>query len=393
MKVGARRLLYLGDVPVEPSYHGSALLYRLLQTVPPEALVIVEGNLYPTATAHRLPGVTHLRLRVGTRRLMNSRLHTPYTRWLVTRAPSRARAVLSMLGQFAPEAVVTVAHGFSWITAARLARLRGIPLHLIVHDDCPRVVPIGLQPVVDGHFRVAYQQAASRLCVSPSMAEEYRRRYGVDGTVLLPSRSADAPVFDGPAPRVSQPQGPPVFAFAGTINTPGYARLLRQLADQLRPYQGRLLIFGPLTRDQADASGLAHDAIELCGLLESGALIARLRASVDVLFVPMSFAAADESNMRMSFPSKLTDYTAVGVPLLLCGPPYCSAVRWANENHGVAEVVMSDQPQALAEGVDRLVGDRAHRLALARQAQLIGARDFAAAAAAATFHHALNQVQ
>ena len=39
------RLLYIGDVPVEASYHGSALLYRLLQTYPPDRLRIIEAGL------------------------------------------------------------------------------------------------------------------------------------------------------------------------------------------------------------------------------------------------------------------------------------------------------------------------------------------------------------
>ena len=39
------RLLYLGDVPVEASYHGSALLYRLLQAYPAERLTIIEAGI------------------------------------------------------------------------------------------------------------------------------------------------------------------------------------------------------------------------------------------------------------------------------------------------------------------------------------------------------------
>jgi hypothetical protein len=37
------RLSYLGEVPVECSYHGSALLWRLFESYPPEDLLIVEG--------------------------------------------------------------------------------------------------------------------------------------------------------------------------------------------------------------------------------------------------------------------------------------------------------------------------------------------------------------
>src|SRR4051812_48302616 len=36
------RLLYVGDVPVEASYHGSALLHRLLSDYPHEKLTVIE---------------------------------------------------------------------------------------------------------------------------------------------------------------------------------------------------------------------------------------------------------------------------------------------------------------------------------------------------------------
>ena len=46
--------------------------------------------------------------------------------------------------------------------------------------------------------------------------------------------------------------------------------------------------------------------------------------------------------MKISFPSKLTDYTATGLPLLIHAPAYSSAVRWARAEHDVAEIV--DEP-------------------------------------------------
>ena len=381
------RLLYLGEVPVEASYHGSALIYRLLQRYPADRLAIVETNLYRPGTDRRLTGVRHLTLTIGRRRLLHSRLHSWYSRWLLVRAGRRVAAVSALLEPFSPQAVLTVAHGYAWVTAARYAERAGLPLHLIVHDDWPRVAPA--RHVVERYFARIYRQAASRLCVSPSMAEEYERRYGPKGTVLLPARAPDARVFDGVAARLRGAAGGPVFAFAGTINSPGYVRLLQQLAEQLARHDGTLLIFGPLTQAQAADAGLTAANITVKGLLPSSGLLERLRADADVLFVPMSFADVDRSNMRMSFPSKLTDYTAVGLPLLICGPIDCSAVRWAHENSGVAEVVTSEDAEAMRGAIDRLCGDRDHRLALARAAQRVGDRDFSADRAEAIFHAAL----
>jgi glycosyltransferase involved in cell wall biosynthesis len=381
------RLVYLGDVPVEASYHGSALIYRLLQRYPAERLAIVETNLFTPGTDRRLPGVRHFTLPIGRRRLLHSRLHVWYSRWLLARAGRRAARVRVLIDTFSPQAVLTVGHGYTWLTAARYAERAGLPLHVIVHDDWPRVAPA--RRMVERHFTRVYRQAASRLCVSPFMAEEYERRYGPAATVLLPARAPDAPAFDGVATRLHGASGRPVFAFAGTLNSPGYVRLLQQLAGDLARHDGTLLIFGPLTEAQAAAAGLTAANIVIKGLLPSSGLLERLRADADVLFVPMSFADVDRPNMRMSFPSKLTDYTAVGLPLLICGPVDCSAVRWAQANEGVAEIVTSEAAAAMRAAVDRLCGDREYRLRLARTAQQVGDRDFSADRAEAIFHAAL----
>ena len=381
------QLLYLADVPVEASYHGSALIYRLLQRYPPDRLLIVEGNLFRPGTDRRLPGVRHETLHIGWRRLFNSRFHDAYSRWLLSRARSRASRVRARLGGFSPQAVLTVAHGFSWVTAASYAEATGLPLLVIVHDDWPRLATA--PDLVDREFARVYRQAAGRFCVSPYMAEEFERRYSAPASVLLPARAPNAKRFEGYAERLHRDNQGTVFAFAGTLNSPGMARLLQQVAARLATQGATLSIFGPLTAAQAADLGLSAPNIRLEGLLPSAALLDRLRADADVLFVPMSFDPADRSNMRMSFPSKLTDYTTVGLPLLICGPEDCSAVRWARANPGVAEVVASDDAAALGAAVDALCRDRDRRIALATMAQRIGDRDFSAEKAEAILHDAL----
>jgi hypothetical protein len=113
----------------------------------------------------------------------------------------------------------------------------------------------------------------------------------------------------------------------------------------------------------------------------------RLREEADALFVPMSFDVLDRSNMEMAFPSKLADCTAVGVPLLIYGPSYCSAVRWANDNPGVAEVV--EEPKGLGDRVRRLANDPELRQTLGTRALQIGERYFAYDAVREVFDRAL----
>jgi hypothetical protein len=55
------RLSYLGEVPLECSYHGSALLWRWLENYPTKDLLIVEG-IHRSSVERRLPGVRYIHL-------------------------------------------------------------------------------------------------------------------------------------------------------------------------------------------------------------------------------------------------------------------------------------------------------------------------------------------
>ena len=84
------RLLYIGDVPVESTVAGSALLYRLLQEYPVDRLCIVEGNIAKSQLQNRLPDVDYQTLSVGYERLLRSRFVFLYTSYLFLTAKWRS---------------------------------------------------------------------------------------------------------------------------------------------------------------------------------------------------------------------------------------------------------------------------------------------------------------
>lgn len=349
------RLLYVGDVPVESSYHGSALLYRLLQSYPPDRLQVIE-NLWQSQPQRRLPGVCYRLTPSRLRRLLHTRLHPWVSSLFSLTAAWRWRRLARLAGDFRPQAVLTVAHGYSWLTAAALAGHWRLPLHLVIHDDWPRGcldLPV-VKGWIDRQFQRCYQQAASRLCVSPFMVEDYQRRYGVQGTVLYPCRAEGGTVFPQPPQRLRQEKAACTVVFAGTVCSASYRMALRLLADSLTSIGGRLVIYGPLQHETSADIHQGRPNVEIRGLVDSQQLVQRCRAEADVLFVPMSFEPRERSWMEIAFPSKLTDYTAIGLPLLVYGPPYCSAVRWARENPGVAEVVTEESAAALSAALENL---------------------------------------
>jgi glycosyltransferase involved in cell wall biosynthesis len=373
------RIVYVGDVPVEASYHGSALLHRLLSDYPSDKLTIIE-TATQSQPQRRLPNINYISRPVSKQRWLNTRFHPYVAAWFTYRAQKMS------LNGFDCEGVLTVAHGFGWLTAAEIANKRGVPLHLIIHDDWPRVaaVPPRFRNWLDDRFANVYRQAQSRLCVSPAMSRFYEERYGAPAAVIYPSRAADCADFSEPPARLADRDKQFTLVFAGTINSRGYVQALTALQKALEPVDGRLLIYGPLTGD----AGLSHRNTQICGLLSPTELLMRLREEADALFVPMSFDANDRANMEMAFPSKLADYTATGVPLLIYGPSYCSAVAWAHENPRVAEVV-ENEPD-LANAIARLANNPDHRLSLGQRALDTGRRYFSHARVQQRFHQSLS---
>jgi len=387
------RLVYIGDVPVEASYHGSALLHRLLSGYSAAHLTIVE-TATQSIPARRLPDVEYLSWPIARQRLLNTRFHPHAVAWFSRVAARTGARIKALVDGFEAESVLTVAHGFGWLAAADFAAKQTLPLHLLVHDDWLRVAQVkpGFRYWLEERFARVCRQAQSVLCVSPSMCAAYAARYGVTPEVIYPMRAIDCAEFAEPPARVAGKRfdEPFTIAFAGSINSSGYVQALLALQEALAAIDGRLLIFGPLTADEARGCGLNELHTDVRGLLSAAELMARLREEADALFVPMSFSPEDRPNMELAFPSKLADYTAAGLPLLIYGPPYCSAVAWARENNSVAEVVDTDERTDLAHALARLATNPVRRLALAKKALEVGRQYFAHAAVQQVFDRAIT---
>lgn len=371
------RLLYLGDVPVECSYHGSALLYRLLQDYPPERLLVLEPWPALSKPSRRLPAVRYGQTSTWLARLLPSRYGKWYAPLYLALAGLDLAGARRRMAHFQVEAILTVHHGYAWLPAAHLARKLGIPLHLILHDPFNEMAcfPESLRTLLHHAFGKAYRQAAARFCVSPYMEQEYRQRHGVGAQVLYPGRAKDALFYDLPPERLKDQPKQPTIAYAGNIED-AYWAALQCVAETLLPLGGRLIIYSPRTREQATRNGLTAPNVEMRGLVTSEELMARLRAEADLLFVTQSFAPLDKTNAQLSFPSKLTDYTALALPLLIYGPDYCSAVRWARANPGVAEVVETQKPEMLVQVLVRIFNSAEVRLCLGKTAASVGRNYF-----------------
>lgn len=358
------RLLVVTDVPVTDTVAGSLQLYRLLGGYPPDRLCICEGTINKgVQMGLRLPGVRYVTMRSGSARWRRSRLVRLQAVWLTLTMPYRASRIADAIGDFEPEAVLTIAQEFAHFAAATFARERGLPFHMILHDDWLTYsrLPKWFAPIARRQFREVYVAASERWCISPSMEEHYRKQWGAPGQVLLPV--CDENVGSGLAPvRHSDGIGM-TFAYSGSVPTGGRAKLLLQFAEAIRADGHRLALMVPgglaAVRGQAAKVG-CHDNpgnINDIGYVSPKGVAGLLRECADALLVAETFDPAHHAGVAYNFPCKVADYAAVGLPIIIWAPPYSSAARWARENPHATVSVTSEDLAAATHAARRLAVD------------------------------------
>ena len=165
---------------------------------------------------------------------------------------------------------------------------------------------------------------------------------------------------------------------------------LRDLGGALAAANARVVVFGMFDESRQRELRAISTAFEFRGFVPYQDMMAGLRADADVLFLPMTFAATERDNMSVSFPSKLVDYTALGLPILVHAPRYSSAARWAKGHEMVAEVVETPGPGDLATALRRLKNDGMRRCRLSERALEVGDTCFKTGSGRALFHAALS---
>jgi glycosyltransferase involved in cell wall biosynthesis len=295
-----------------------------------------------------------------------------------------------LLGDFTPQAVLTVGHGPGCLVAARYAMRKSLPLHLLAHDDVKRFLLGGAaaRRSAEARFAETYRYASSRLCVSPSLEQVYRDRYGVAGTILYPSRGYDTPVFDTPSSGPA-PAQPLVVGFAGNVFSKGQLRLLVKASEVLARMGGKFLMFGPHDKSHLEGAGMNPTSTVFRGTLSSPELIRALRAEAHALLLPWTFEPDEAAELVASFPSKLTDYTATGLPILAWGPPDNPVDRWLKNLPETMVGITTESGEALLHELVRLLDHPERRLELGRQALLAGQQFFSPDVAARKFEAAL----
>lgn len=387
------RLLYWADLPVEPSQAGAIQMHRLLEEYPADKLLICAPRKLGTGTSAfgkridlpREPLEFLFRSRFAFHWMTILTLGKMLRRFSVRGRPPRF--IFRAVNKFRPEAVVTVGVAGAWMGADALARRLKVPLHVIVHDD-HHYASFWVSPLRgwgERLFGKTYRRATSRFCISLRMEREFRLRFGVSGQVLLPFRGCNSTWFDAPRFEYASRCATKVKVFyAGSLYGSAFQQLER-IAEAISS-NGHHLVAYTLSDPPADFHPKYLDLRS--PISSSEELVIRLHEDADILLLLSNFD--DRDALRTLFPSKMTDYTAAAVAILVIAPEDSAIAEYHSRCPHVGELITVNSTADIADKITSLAANPNRRQQLAEGAVRASREDFSYQKAFAQFCNSLS---
>ena len=391
--MSVRILVFSSEIP-QTSVAGGLLLYRLLTGHRSDRMAVVGWDPRPESQlldcAYHAPKTPWRRFEYSRFNRLHRTLRTVHMVPLIPVAE-----VDRLLAGFRAEVVVSVMQFGTWYDSAmRYAKAKRLPLVTVVHDPNEAFEQVygwarGLRDRADGRF---YRFAGRRLCVSPEMEALCFRKFGVRGEVLYPNRDprlAPRPLEESGSLRTP---GRLTLGYAGTLGY-GYGEQLVRLLPVLRSTGSRLVIFG---KPEGSARHVLEreKCIELRGFVrDPDEAWTAIKRDCDAVLLPYLNPpdALHRQLYSCHFPSKLPEYLALGMPVIVVGPPDATGVRWGVE-HPEAVLTQTDPShEAMERPLRQLKTDPSLRLRLAKNSVAAGSRDFDPMRIRAQFFKALDE--
>lgn len=348
---------------------GSMQLYRALQGYPGDHLLVL-GNA-PESRAQLLSA------RYETLHLITYRLTcTRFRDWAaglnalnLIPEPNLARSV-ALARSFRPDVVVTVMDKLSFYKHAwALARRLQVPFLTITMDD-PQIFERAAPPFERAFIRLLrriYADASLSLGVSHEMADYLQTSFGRPTEVFHFGPPDGLTPADPAACAQLKCPGRLTLGYAGSMSL-GYGAGIRALLPLLEETDTRLVVY---TKDR---DTVVHPRIENRGFLPVDTLWAGVQRECDAVVLPYSHGQDIARVYRTHFPTKLSEYSWLGLPILITGPTYATGWRWA-ARHPEAALRASDAVE-LRTTLATLKNDGALRIRLATQAVRLAREQF-----------------
>src|SRR5436309_3242778 len=278
------------------------------------------------------------------------------------------KMIHDQIHSFRPHVLVTVAHGWWHIQARRIARQFKLPLVCFFQDwwpDFPEI-PAAFRARVEHEFRKTCAESDVAICVSDDM----RRELGEPKNALVLHDAPSLPQRRKPTRDAELP-----FRVAYFGNLFEYGPLIESALHTLNDSDRvRLEVFGPNPLWTSGAMDEFRSRGVYRGFIAPNELAESLQ-NFQAALVVMSFASSHRRRMTTSFPSKMIDAMQLGLPVVIWGPEYCSAVKWARRGEQ-ALCVTDANPSAIRRALEELAASPAEQQRLTKSSREAAAIDF-----------------
>jgi hypothetical protein len=350
----APRLFYVSDVFPAPLSGGAVIIYRHLHRLVQEGWRVTVAA--PAPAFQPLPDDHGFELRALPKKIWwpPARPAWPRTQWLRARLWANAIRRDSTWAEPSPEVVLTVLWGHASFTAAQLAKAWRAPLAVIVHDLFRETaLPPHLANDGDKLMRAVLCGAARVWPVSDEMFDQIRLLCppGVLRTLAPVAAQNIAPAGGWPA----RFRAAPVIAHAGALHA-HHVDYLAAVARAVAKYGGSLLVLASADNpalEQLRATGAPFRHQPFFATSAEALRFLAAEASALTIMYPL-----DPKFYRFpptGFPSRLIEFSHLGLPILIAAPPNNPVNRWARFH---AWPLVLDRGDWTA--LDPLVGDLAN---------------------------------
>lgn len=368
--------LCLGDFEAPPGARQILQLARALDGAGHECLVLVEGD---PATV-RLAGGDTSGIEVGAYRFTGPLLtretvarvtafapdvvhcYEPRTAPLAASLELSRRLEVPLCVRFADddELLYREAGGSGW--RGRIGRPALLAAGTLLPNRWPYKHPV--------HHRRMLARATGYDAITPALAAEVSRRYGVDCQGILPALSPEPPVAprDDLRERYGFEAEAPIVLYTGSVFRAHYADfeiLLRAFGDVVARRPDALLVhtgqFADRYREASlrEAAGAGGPRIRFLGFLDQLEDLGALMAEAAVLVQP---GAPSDFN-RLRLPAKVHDYLLTGRPTVTFAVGFGELI----EDHVHAALTRTADPGELATAIGWVLDDRARADAMGRE--------------------------
>lgn len=260
-----------------------------------------------------------------------------------------------------------------------------VPLLVYVFDDY-RYQNAGINRVL-GIFAEARVSKGARgiIAINHFLQRQLESRYGVNSSVIHNSTELpDLHALDS-FPENILDHSTTNIVYTGAVYQAQFDafRNLVQAVSSLKRDDVRLHIFTSQPPEMLTENGIVGDFVVYHPHIEHEK-IAHAQREADILFLPLAFRTNIQKLLVTSLPGKMSEYLAVGRPILV-HVPSDTFVSWYFREHQCGVVVDEDNPTLLSNALDGLLNDPDKQQRVAERARQQAEQDFEVSQAQAQF--------